>query len=180
MRSPARKLGVADSGSQMSRRRFLRSTGMAVLVASGASLAAACASSDSTPARESATTGRAATLYRQEGCSCCATYGDYLDENGFTVDMKTLDDLQPIRDRHRIPDAAVGCHTSLIGGYVVEGHVPVAAITRLLAERSDLDGISVVGMPTNSPGMGPPGAEPLEVVSFRGGQVEPFMAVDTF
>lgn len=77
---------------------------------------------------------------------CCATYADYLRENGFTVEMNTSADLEPVRERYRIPEDAVGCHTSVVDGYVVEGHVPVEAIDRLLAERPTVDGISVVGM----------------------------------
>lgn len=122
----------------------------------------------------------AVTLYRKEGCSCCATYADYLRENGFTVDMNTLDDLDSIREQYGIPEAGVGCHTSVVDGYVVEGHVPVEAIDRLLSDRPALDGISVVGMPTNSPGMGDPNGEPLDVLSFRGGRVADYMSVTTF
>lgn len=120
------------------------------------------------------------TLYRQEGCSCCATYADYLGENGFAVDMNTLDDLEPIRERYGIPEEAVGCHTSLVDGYVVEGHVPVEAINRLLSERPPFDGISVVGMPVSSPGMGEPNGRPLDVLSFRGGTVDDYMTLTTF
>lgn len=120
------------------------------------------------------------TLHRAEGCSCCATYADYLRENGFTVDMRTEDDLAPIRRRYGIPEAAVGCHTSVVDGFVVEGHVPVEAIERLLSERPAVDGISVVGMPVNSPGMGEPNGQPLDVLSFRGGRVADYMSVTTF
>lgn len=120
------------------------------------------------------------TLHRAEGCSCCATYADYLRENDFDVDMKTHDDLDPIRKRYGIPDAAVGCHTSIVDGYVVEGHVPAEAIDRLLAERPTLDGISVVGMPANSPGMGKPNGQPLDVLSFHEGRVADYLSVTTF
>ena len=149
-------------------------------VGSGA-VPAACGRSGSERAQPSGPErGAAVTLYRQEGCSCCATYADYLRENGFTVDMNAVDDLEPVRDRHGIPEAGVGCHTSVVDGYVVEGHVPVEAIDRLLSERPAVDGISVVGMPTNSPGMGEPNGEPLEILSFRDGQVADYMSVTTF
>lgn len=167
----------------MTRRELLRSAGGLLLVAgAGAAVLAACGESESGDARASSSTvdGAAATLYRQEGCSCCATYADYLRDNGFAVDMKTMDDLAPIREEHGIPEAAIGCHTSLLGGYVVEGHVPVEAIERLLSERQAVDGISVVGMPANSPGMGEPNGKPLDILSFRGGRVADFMSVTTF
>jgi hypothetical protein len=142
---------------------------------------AACGDSGSERTQASEPTdARAVTLHRAEGCSCCATYADYLRESGFAVDMKTVDDLEPIRERYRIPEAAVGCHTSVLDGYVVEGHVPVEAIDRLLAERPTVDGISVVGMPVNSPGMGEPNGEALEVLSFRDGRVADYMSVATF
>ena len=94
--------------------------------------------------------------------------------------MNTLDDLEPIRQQYGIPEAGVGCHTSVVDGYVVEGHVPMEAIARVLSERPDLDGISVVGMPANSPGMGEPNGQPLDVLSFRDGRVEDYMSVTTF
>ena len=165
----------------MTRRELLRAVGLLVFAGAGASLLAACAESGSETANASASTaGSSVTLYRQEGCTCCVTYADYLRENGFTVDMNTLDDLGPIREKHKIPDAGVGCHTSLVDGYVVEGHVPVEAIERLLSERPAVDGISVVGMPLSSPGMGEPNGTPLDVVSFRAGRVTDYMTVTTF
>lgn len=171
----------ADHDHGMSRRVFLRSAGLVVFVGSGVSLLTACGGSDSEqPLAAAPSGGRAVTLYRQEGCSCCATYADYLRENDFTVDMNTLDDLEPIRRQNGIPEAAVGCHTSVVDGYVIEGHVPAEAIDRLLSERPAVDGISVVGMPANSPGMGEPNGQPLEVLSFRGGRVADFMSVTTF
>lgn len=152
-----------------------------MVAGSGVALLAACGDSGSDPPEASAPVGgTAATLYREEGCSCCATYADYLRENGFTVEMNTVDELEPTRERYGVPEAATGCHTSVIGDYVVEGHVPVQAIERLLTERPALDGISVVGMPTNSPGMGEPNGEPLDILSFRAGRVDSYMSVTTF
>ena len=168
-------------GKCLDRRAFLRSAGLFALVGSGVSLLAACGGSG--PERTQATSaerGISIALHRAEGCSCCAVYADYLRDNGFTVDMNTVDDLGPIRERYGVPEAAVGCHTSVIDDYVVEGHVPVEAIDRLLTERPAIDGISVVGMPTNSPGMGQPNGEPLDVRSFHDGRVEDYLSVTTF
>ena len=72
----------------------------------------------------------------------CAT-----SSNGSASCMKTLDDLEPIRERYGVPEAAGGCHTSVVDGFVVEGHVPVEAIDRLLSERPAGDDISVVACP---------------------------------
>ena len=173
--------GADHQGSNISRRAFIRSAGLLAFVGAGVSILAACGDSGSDRSQASATADvRAATLYRQVGCSCCATYADYLRENGFAVDMNTVENLEPIRERYGIPQAAVGCHTSVVDGYVVEGHVPVEAIDRLLSERPAVDGISVVGMPVNSPGMGEPNGQPLDVLSFRGGRVGDYMSVSTF
>lgn len=160
-----------------SRREFLRSAGLLVLVGGGLAGLAACGDTD---VPDAAPRGIAVSLYRQTGCSCCATYADYLRQNGFTVDLKTVDDLGPVRRKHAIPDDGVGCHTSLMDDYVVEGHVPVEAIDRLLSERPAVDGITVVGMPVSAPGMGKPNGTPLEVLSFHDGQVAEYMSVTTF
>ena len=166
---------------RLSRRGFLRTAGSLVVLGTGAPLLAACGGSGGrTEGTTAPARGTSVTLHRQEGCSCCASYAEYLEDNGFTVDMKTVDDLAPVRARLGIPDEAVGCHTSEIENYVVEGHVPVEAIDRLLSERSSLDGISVVGMPTNSPGMGDPNGEPLDVLSFRDGDVSEYMSITNF
>lgn len=167
---------------QLSRRRFLGGAGVLLAMGAAAPLLAACGArnGETTTAAPERTGGMAGTLYRQKGCSCCATYAKYLGDNGFDVQMKTVDDLGPVRARYGIPDAAVGCHTSDIDGYVVEGHVPVEAIRRLLSERPELDGISVIGMPTNSPGMGDPNGKPLPVLAFRKGSVSDYMSITTF
>ena len=167
--------------NDVSRRGFLASTALFVLAGSSAFLLAACGDTGSKrPTASGSAPGKAVTLHRQEGCGCCATYAEYLEENGFTVDINTVDDMDPIRERYGIPEDAVGCHTSVIDDYVVEGHVPVEAIERLLSERPAIEGISVVGMPSNSPGMGAPTGQPLEILSFGDGRVATYMSVATF
>lgn len=93
------------------------------------------------------------TLYKRPNCGCCEKYIEYLRQNGFSVTAHDSNDLDGIK-RHYGAARVPGCHTALIGGYVVEGHVPVAAINKLLKERPAIVGISVPGMPLNSPGMG--------------------------
>lgn len=172
---------VADTSSQLGRRSFLRWAGSVAVTGAGATILVGCGSDPSPKAKDQRSSdGRPATLYQQEGCSCCVTYARYLESNGFSVKIETVDDLEPIRVRYKIPAAAIGCHTSVIEGHVVEGHVPVKAIDSLLAESPNLDGISVVGMPANSPGMGQPNGEPLEILSFAAGRVRPYMSVTTF
>lgn len=93
------------------------------------------------------------TLYKSPSCGCCEAYVKYLKANGFDVEAINSDDMSRIKQEHRVGKLN-SCHTALIGGYVVEGHVPVTAIQKLLRDKPKLVGISVPGMPANSPGMG--------------------------
>jgi hypothetical protein len=96
---------------------------------------------------------RAATLYKNPQCGCCEGYADYLREHGFEVTVQPTHDLPLLHRQHGVPETLVGCHTTLVDGYVVEGHVPINAVLRLLTERPDIKGISLPGMPAGSPGM---------------------------
>lgn len=93
------------------------------------------------------------TLYKSPTCGCCEEYVKYLQANGFAVKAINSDDMNRIKQTNRVGNLG-SCHTALINGYVVEGHVPVAAIQKLLKQRPKIVGISVPGMPANSPGMG--------------------------
>jgi hypothetical protein len=95
----------------------------------------------------------AATLYKDPHCGCCEAYADYLGENGFEVAVNPASDLPLIKRQYGVPGGLQGCHTTLVEGYVVEGHVPVQTLLRLLSEKPDIRGISLPGMPAGSPGM---------------------------
>jgi len=95
-----------------------------------------------------------ATVYKSLQCGCCKEYVAYLRQNGFSVKTVDIDDLAPIKRKHGVPQALEGCHTTVIDGYAIEGHVPVNSIKRLLSERPAIKGISLPGMPAGSPGMG--------------------------
>lgn len=97
--------------------------------------------------------GQIVTLYKSPTCGCCEKYVSYLKENGFTVNAIDKNDMDSIKKRYGVSHLA-SCHTALINGYVVEGHVPVSAINKLLKEKPAIVGISAPGMPMNSPGMG--------------------------
>ncbi len=103
------------------------------------------------------------TLYKNPECGCCDGYADYLRHNGFTVASKPTNDLAEISRKAGIPAELQGCHTAFIGDYVVDGHVPVAAIKKLLAERPAIKGITLPGMPPGSPGMTGEKAEPFTI-----------------
>lgn len=104
-----------------------------------------------------------ATLFKNPQCGCCETYGDYLRKNGYEVKVVATHDLPLIQQRQGVPAGLEGCHTTLVGGYFVDGHVPIASFDRLLAERPDINGITLPGMPQGSPGMGGPKVESFTI-----------------
>jgi hypothetical protein len=124
-----------------------------------------------------AESSKQATLYKNPFCGCCEGHAQYLRENGFVVTEIPTDDLPRIRQQHGVPEQLAGCHTILIDGYVVEGHVPAAAIDKLLAERPPIKGISLPGMPAGSPGMSGPKTAPFVVYEISDGDPKVY-AVD--
>ncbi len=94
-----------------------------------------------------------ATLYKNPQCSCCEGYAAYLRKNGFEVEVKPTNDLTEISRKAGVPEQLQGCHTMFLEGYVVDGHVPVDVIRKLLSERPAIAGITLPGMPEGSPGM---------------------------
>jgi hypothetical protein len=106
------------------------------------------------------------TMYHGEGCMCCVRWAEYLEENGVTVIEELVPDLHKIKREKGVPGQLSSCHTAIVDGYVVEGHVPVEDIRRLLSERPDATGISVPGMPPNAPGMDQPVKREYQTVLF--------------
>jgi len=108
------------------------------------------------------------TVYKSPTCGCCGAWVDYLRANGFEVKTVDLDDLSEIKTMSGVPRPIQTCHTAVVGGYVVEGHVPVDAIARMLKEQPKIAGIGVAGMPIGSPGMEVPGtpAQHYDVMSW--------------
>lgn len=113
---------------------------------------------------------------RDPSCGCCGGWVKHARAAGFPVDMIESQDVMPLKLRLGVPEALMSCHTAEVGGYVVEGHVPAAAIRRLLAERPQASGIAVAGMPVGSPGMEVPGQAPeaYDVVLFSPSGQRPF------
>lgn len=108
----------------------------------------------------------AVTMYRSEGCNCCVKWAEYLEENGFRVTDEKVADLYQVKQEKGIPAQLSSCHTAIVDGYVVEGHVPAEDIRRLLSERPDAIGISAPGMPPNSPGMDIPVTHEYQIILF--------------
>jgi hypothetical protein len=114
-----------------------------------------------------------ATLYKNPQCGCCEGYADYLRKDGFEVDVKPTNDLAAISSKAGVPENLQGCHTTFIDGYVIDGHVPVKIVRRLLSERPDIAGIALPGMPTGSPGMVGGKTEPFTVYAVTKGGKTP-------
>jgi hypothetical protein len=95
---------------------------------------------------------------------------DHLRKSGFAIDPHDTSDVGAIKRKHGVPAALESCHTALVDGYVIEGHVPADVIDRLLRERPKIAGLAVPGMPLGSPGMEAPGqkAQPYDVIAFDG------------
>ncbi len=94
-----------------------------------------------------------AKVYKSPYCGCCTNWSDHMEDNGFTIATEKVSDLDTFKNQLEIPVDLRSCHTAVIEGYVIEGHVPVSDIMRLLKERPDIKGLAVPGMPIGSPGM---------------------------
>jgi len=94
------------------------------------------------------------TLYKSPDCTCCEGHAQYLKRNGIRVSVIETPDLSSVKKEHGVPAELEGCHTILLEGYVIEGHVSISSIRKLLHERPKIKGISLPGMPSGTPGMG--------------------------
>lgn len=120
----------------------------------------------SAPAAAAAAERVDAVMYKNPGCECCDGHAEALRRAGFDVTVVPTQELAAVKARAGVPASLQGCHTILVGGYAVEGHVPVAAVQRLLSERPAVRGIALPGMPAGSPGMGGAKTGPFRVMSF--------------
>jgi len=93
------------------------------------------------------------TVYKSPSCGCCGNWVDHVRDNGFSVKVVNREDLTSIKRENGVPSVLQSCHTALVDGYVVEGHVPANDIIRLLTEKPKARGLAVPGMPIGSPGM---------------------------
>ncbi|MCI0666861.1 MAG: DUF411 domain-containing protein [Methylococcaceae bacterium] len=109
----------------------------------------------------------AITVYRSPSCGCCGIWLEHIRKHNFMVtDIKT-EDVNSIKQKYAVSPQLASCHTALVDGYVIEGHVPAADIRKLLAEKPKVIGLAVPGMPQGTPGMEMNGGkEPFSVISF--------------
>jgi len=92
-------------------------------------------------------------VHKSPSCGCCVAWVEHMQRAGFVVEVRNVDNLDPVKTRVGVPAGKGSCHTAEVGGYFVEGHVPADDVKRLLAERPDAKGLTVPGMPMGSPGM---------------------------
>lgn len=111
------------------------------------------------------TAAREITVYRSASCGCCKKWEDHLRTNGFTIKDVVQDDLSDVKAESGVTGKLASCHTALVGGYVIEGHVPAADIQRLLTEKPKIVGLTAPGMPGAAPGMDT-SKDPYEVLAF--------------
>ena len=119
----------------------------------------------------------AAQVYKDPTCGCCSLWVEHLRKAGFTATVTDVGDMTAIKTKYGVPVKARSCHTALLGGYIVEGHVPSADVQRLLKERPAIVGIGVAGMPIGSPGMEVAGMkpQPYDVLAFnKAGETQVF------
>jgi hypothetical protein len=126
------------------------------------------------PSLAAAQGAQTAVLYKNPQCQCCDAYAKVLQRSGIAVTVKETPALAALKREHGVPEPLRDCHTLLIDGYVVEGHVPVAAVRRLLAERPAIRGISLPGMPAGSPGMDGEKTAPFTVYEIGDGAPKVF------
>ena len=105
-------------------------------------------------------------VYKDPTCGCCAQWVTHLQRAGFAAAVTDVQSIEAVKIKYHVPVQLQSCHTALVGGYVIEGHVPATELRRLLAERPKIVGLAVPGMPIGSPGMEGPSGKPYDVVSF--------------
>jgi hypothetical protein len=123
-----------------------------------------------TPAKTTASKATPAkphlSVYKSPTCGCCAKWVEYMEANGFTATVTNMPDVTPVKTSNGLPPRLGSCHTTLVAGYVIEGHVPVSDIRRLLKEKPAIAGLAAPGMPAGSPGMDVPNSPPYDIVAF--------------
>ena len=106
------------------------------------------------------------TVYKDPNCGCCKNWIQYLVKHGYKVDAKDTPDLQSVKQTLGVPDKLASCHTAVVNGYLIEGHVSAEDIDRLLAQKPKIAGLAVPGMPASSPGMDGPRTRAYQVMAF--------------
>lgn len=119
--------------------------------------------------------GQTLTVYKSPTCGCCEAWADRMEDAGFKVVAHNTHDMRSVKHEHGVGQALASCHTALIDGYVIEGHVPAKEIQKLLENKYDVAGLTVPGMPVGSPGMEMGGRQDAyNVLVFKGSKAGVF------
>ena len=127
--------------------------------------------------RPAAQKGSTVQVYKDPTCGCCSLWVEHLRKAGFSANVADVQDMDVVKDTYGVPRQVRSCHTAIVGGYTIEGHVPAADVQRLLKERPRIVGIGVPGMPIGSPGMEVANVkpQPYDVLAFdKAGQTTVF------
>jgi hypothetical protein len=164
---------------------------LVILIIAAVILVTGCSSTDgpgaeadgtkATPeAADTASDVKKITVYQSATCGCCQIYKTYLGEHGFGVETTYTEEMDSVKRQYQIPEDMESCHTAIIEDYqyFIEGHVPVAAIEKLLKEKPDIDGIILPEMPAGAPGMAGVQAEPFIIYALSDGQASTFMTIE--
>ena len=106
-------------------------------------------------------------VFKDPSCGCCGNWVAHLRKNGFEVSVQEVPDTAVYRRKYGVPPTLASCHTAVVNGYSIEGHVPAGDIQRLLREMPKAKGLAVPGMPVGSPGMEGPRVDPYAVILFQ-------------
>lgn len=105
-------------------------------------------------------------VYKNSSCGCCNAWIEHLKENDYTVEVKNKNDVSPIKKELGVPGNLQSCHTAMVDGYVIEGHVPADLISKLRSEKPQIKGLAVPGMPMGSPGMEGAHKDAYNIIAF--------------
>ena len=121
--------------------------------------------------------GRNVEVFKTSSCGCCYGYVLFLEKEKFKVKKTDMRSLHSIKKKYNIPLEMQSCHTTILGKYFIEGHVPIEAINKLLKEQPDIDGIALPGMPIGTPGMPGEKEEPYVIYQLVDGKSSVFMTI---
>ena len=116
-------------------------------------------------------------VFKTPSCGCCYGYVLFLEKEKFNVKQTDMRSLHSIKQKYNIPLEMQSCHTTIIGKYFIEGHVPLEAVNKLLKEQPDIDGIALPGMPIGTPGMPGKKEGPFVVYQIIDGKFSIFMTI---
>jgi hypothetical protein len=126
------------------------------------------------PAKEASAAPLEVTVYKDPNCGCCSKWVEHMRASGFKVTAHDTSGMATLKTKLGVPASMASCHTSVVDGYVIEGHVPAADIQRLLRDKPKVAGLAVPGMVTGSPGMEGAQSDPYNVMAFGDGKTSVF------